>query len=364
VTDPVEDFAEAVVDARAAVSESRLPEAALLGDARWVGVAGETWWWTEQPGEPATPERGLWRSPAAGRLAANTRVSVADAWWAQVVLPLPDGATATRLLVHEAWHAFGQPEDEQAEPPADGFLESPRGRALVRCQLEALAAALAGDPGAAADAERIRAERLRSVTEEERVRQEWLEDHEGGAESVAWEVTGGSDDDLAAELAADLNDTALTRAFPYFTEPARRRVRARTAGPIPTDATADDVLARHGYARLLAEEEARAAAREQERRRRDVAFDGEVLRLVLDPPELVFDPRRVESHPLGTWYGELRWRHPSGAELRVTDGCVVDADWTTLVLAQPEPTHEGRGWRGPGWSLELPDGVDLDELTP
>jgi hypothetical protein len=327
-----------------------------------VGAERESGWWSEEPAEPATPDRGLWRSPAGGRLAANIRLVVACQVWAQVVLPLPEGAHATRLLVHEAWHAFGQVPSDQIEAPGDDFLESPQGRALVRCQLAALAAALGGGVGAWSDAERIRAERLAAVADRERARQEWLEDHEGGPESVAWEVTGSSDDQLRDELATDLNDVSLTRAFPYFTEPARQRMQARGPELGPAEGAFDDVLDRHDFRRILAEEEARAVHRERERRRHDAAYDGEVLRLRLDPPEVVFDPRRVEPHRLGTWYGLLRWRHPNGTELDVTDGCVVDAGWTTLLLADPGPSPDGRGRQGPGWSLMIPNGVALADL--
>jgi hypothetical protein len=361
MSDPVAGFATAVSAARAAVETCGLPEAEPLRAARWVGVDGETWWWTQRPPEPATAERELWRSAAAGRLGANTRISIDGASWAQVVLPLPDGDAGVRLLVHEAWHAWGQPEPGHSQTPGDDFLETVRGRALLRCQLAALSAALEGNIEAAADAERIRSERLASVAERERARQGWLEEHEGRPESVAWEVTRGTDEQLREHLAADLTDVSLTRAFAYWTEPARRRVLARHPDLRPVEGSGDEVLARHGFASVLAQEEARAEAREEERRRRDLAYEGEVLRLRLDPPELVFDPRRVQPHRLGTWYGTLEWRHTTGAQLTVTDGCVIDSGWTTVIVARPEPT--AHGVRGPGWALRLPTGVELSDLT-
>lgn len=357
-------FARAVTVAREAITASDLPEARLLREARWVGVEGETWWWSEQPDEPAEPEHGLWRSDAAGRLAANTRITEGGEQWAQVVLPLPEGDAALRLLVHEAWHAFGQAPSEHPETPGDGSLDLPRGRALLRCQLSALATALRGEPRAVADAERIRAARLASATDEERARQERLEDHEGRPESIAWEVSRGTDEQLSDEITADLADTSLSRTFAYFTEPARRRLLARGPRSRPAVQRLDEVLDRHDYDRILVDEEARAADRAEEQRRREAAYDGEVLRLRLDPPELVFDPRRVEAHRLGTWYGELRWRHPTGAELDVRDGCVVDSGWKTLLLPRPERGCDRMVVRGPGWTLTLPDGVALGDLTP
>jgi hypothetical protein len=106
------------------------------------------------------------------------------------------------------------------------------------------------------------------------------------------------------------------------------------------------------------DDESRAVRREQERRRREAAYNGEVLRLRLEPPQLAFDPRRVEPHRLGTWYGELYWRHPSGAELDVSDECVVDTDWRILLVAQPGRPSAGPSSRQHTVGRVRPGGLD------
>jgi hypothetical protein len=134
---------------------------------------------------------------------------------------------------------------------------------------------------------------------------------------MAWEVTDGSDRALADAIETDHGDRTLARTFAYFTEPPRRRLRRHACPPAPTNRPIESVLNDYGYTIRYLAEQRRIEARERERYARETAFDGSVLRLRLDPPDVVFDPGHLEPHRLGTWYRTLQWRHPSGAQLDV-----------------------------------------------
>lgn len=377
-----------------------------LAEVPFLFVDGDAVTLTADPAQPGYARAGaLWTGARPRSLApANTSVEWAGRRWAMVMLPLPDDpTTATRLLLHEAFHVL-QPDvlplpSFAATPAGAALLDEPDGRIWLQLEWRALGAALTARGGAQDLAvERallFRARRFALASAEERTRERLLDEAEGMAEYTAARLGGESAAELAAAIARDAPaKPSFIRAFPYFTGPAygflldarrpgwRKALRGRhdlaalLAETLPAARRPDagDVRGRaqaagaaFGLAALTMREQARWRARQQhiaELRRRFVA--GPTLRLrPAGGLHISFDPRdQVSLGAAGTVMANVKWRDAGGAELDAPAGALVTPDWTELRVPLGDPPAAGataatRALRGPGWTLRLPAGWRL-----
>lgn len=352
---------------------------------------------------------------------ANTSVSWAGRRWAGIVLPVPrDSGASVRLLIHELVHTL-QPRGGDtagtfmplplAHEGGDGSdqLEGAEGRALLRLELRALAAALAasGDSrrSAARDALHFRYARYARASAAERQRQRGLDVGEGLPEYTAWMLASEEDGARAgvvrALLAADrrAEDTtgtmSFTRSFPYLTGPAYalllddlspgwrvrvlregaaadlQRTLAEVVDPGTRGAAADSAAtAAYGGDAIASFETARWRRLEALRRAvRERYLTGPTLRLRPGALRISFDPNGQTSLGAeGTVMRGVVWKGAGGAELLAPQGALVTADWAELRLpldpATARQLEQGSAGaitlQGEGWSLRLPAGWRLE----
>ena len=307
---------------------------------------------------------------------ANTALEWDGIRWAMVMLPLPESPVRRRaLLMHESWHGVQARLGLPLWSPTPEHLATPEGRVLMRLEWRALAAALeATDKDAMdhaiADALAFRAARRAGAgagAEQERQ----LELNEGLAEYTGLRLSGGdaSAEAVSALRAAEPADSYV-RSFAYASGPAygllldqadpdwrRGLVAADDLGALLAEranvkpgeaATAED---RYGGADIRADEARRTeAARIVSAAWTAKLVEGPRLVLPFQSMQIAFDPNTVTAlPPHGSVYPTLRVVDAWGV-LEVTDGALIDPNWSGAVVAAPA-SIEGR--EGPGWTLQL-----------
>ncbi len=329
---------------------------------------------------------------------ANTSVEWAGVRWIMVMGPLPEDATERRvLLLHEAWHRVqGQLGLDAAAANCD-HLEEPRAREWLRLEMRALGTALRSSgharEQALEEALQFRAARLRDFPDA-RAQESALDRNEGLAAYTGVRLGATSPETYAARL-LDRYDTreSYVRTYAYATGPAYGllldqfvrdwRQQAR-AGATPADLLVAQLRVqslsarqlqrlggRYNRSTIATEENARAETlRERLLALRTRFAAGPRLEIALSQAQFEFDPGGVTAiGGLGSHYNALTLRDAWG-ELRATEGAVISADWTKVIVAQPGAD----GLSGPGWSLTLsseyhvvdpdPAGVRRIEATP
>jgi len=326
---------------------------------------------------------------------ANTALDWDGVRWAMIRWPLPaDPATRRSLMLHESWHAIQASLGLPMRSPNPAHLASVHGRVAMRLEWRALAAALrATTPEserlAIADALAARAWRRR-LGDDAGALENQLELNEGLAQFTGEQLSGRKN--LDAWLATDLRrreaDASFVRSFAYGSGPAYGRLLERHAPGWRQrlDADADlgallaqalgldapsarpdlpDVTAtRLGLAGVLAEEEAIALAQaETTARWRRRLVDGPTVHLPFQQMKISFDPDQVFAlPPQGTVYPVLRVVDAWGV-LEAADGALIGDHWGGVTLPGPA-TRDGDRWQGPGWTLALAEGWQLDDEGP
>ncbi|MBO0812837.1 MAG: hypothetical protein J2P23_12430 [Microlunatus sp.] len=350
---------------------------------RWILADSDVWWLTE-PVDGAAVTGRLWRltpDPAMG--VGNTSVEWRDRTWAMI--DCAGSSPTVRLLLHEAFHAFWEPEGWDWVTPVDrgdDSLALPQSRAALRTELRAWARALrSGDRGAFAIANAIRRWRIHDLAGPERSRQDYLDLWEGMAEYSAWKWTQAATAEVA-QLADDGPPAAASwhRSFCYTTGPVlgwaldvlepdwRNQLRAagsltalleQTAGkssvPLRT------ALDRFGYNALLTDE----AAAHEKREAADAEIRGRFTSLVWlpFPGSIWFDPRGVRHWGLGTFYRSLSCQ-TERLQLKADEGAIVTPDWKWIGLPSPNPRDNDAGsLDGPGWMLTIADPAQAAGIT-
>lgn len=329
----------------------------------------------------------------AGSAMANTAFEWSGVRWSEVLWRgIPEQPQARRvLLLHESFHRIQPRLGPQPLEADNGHLASADGRALLRLEWRALAAAL-GATGAersraVADALAFRAARRRqfpAAAAAERA----LEANEGLAEYTARRIAGASDGERSelarAALTAAEARPSYVRSFAYGSGPAygtlldqagadwRRRALAGDdlgdllgrALHIPRSRATSAREAVYGGEAVRREE----TAREAEHARQVAALrarlvDGPTLTLPARQPRINFDPSEVV--PLGdagTAYPTLRAADDWGELVVASGGVLLAPDWSKLIVSAPgDPA--GRPLRGDGWELQLTPGWSIERGT-
>lgn len=328
---------------------------------------------------------------------ANTTVDWAGVRWIMVVGPLPDDATARRVLVaHESWHRLQTSIGLPMQDVVAAHLESERARYLLRLEMRALSTAMLSNGrarrSAVKDAIAFRTARL-ATYHEASAAESALDRNEGLASYTGVRLGAGNQSHLYAARALTAADEqqALARSYAYATGPAYGLLLDefvpswRTSlgtwapadllvGPLrirPLSSRALDRQAqRYDGQQIASEERVRT-----ENQRRIIAslqarFTGARLELPLGQMQFEFDPGQVTPvEGLGTVYQRLVVRDVWG-ELRATEGALISPNFNLLTAANPGPT----GVSGPGWTLILDpaylvttpdrDGVVRPQLIP
>jgi hypothetical protein len=407
---PATALAAAIKQARAAAERDN---GALWGRSLaaipFMLVAGNEATLSEDPHQAGYRRVGeLWVGPQPPSLpASNSSVPFAGRTWAMVRLPLPErDAVATRLLLHEAFHAL------QAEvlplPPFDALpagaaiLDEPDGRIWLQLEWRALAAALT-TRGAEQDlaVERalvFRARRFALASVDERTRETLLDVSEGMAEYTGLRLAGAGATDFAARLQHDgPARKSFIREFCYFTGPAygflleARRPGWRTSlrqqhdlavllaetlqpeqrpGAGDLGGRARQAGAAFGLDELTLREAARWKTRQEHIAAvRRLFVDGPLLRLRPLEMRIGFNTdEQVSLGEAGTVMSNLTWREEHGGALDAPGGALLTNDWRelrvpigpmTVVAAGVSPAP--RELHGPGWTLTLPPGWRLSQ---
>lgn len=325
-------------------------------------------------------------------LVANTAVTWEGVRWTMVVGPLPDAPEARKaLMMHESWHRV-QPElDLPMSSFAPEHLSTSDGRAMMRLEWRALAAALlAPDPAgrhqAIRDALMFRALRQSQAGAEGAEQARALEMNEGLAEYTGVRLSGSPDPlrAAAANLGAAEQVESYPRAFAYASGPAYGllldalaldwrvglradadpgRLLATAIGmELPTGALAEgarEAAMRYDGQGVIEEELAAAAVRDAALADYRVRLvDGPKLTLPFQSMQIAFDPNNVVPFaPHGTVYPTLTLTDAWGV-LTVTRGALIDGNFQGVVV--PAPTND-EARTGDGWSLVLNDGWRLSD---
>lgn len=321
---------------------------------------------------------------------ANTATDWDGVRWTMLQAPLPEDPIArASLIAHESWHRVQPQLGLPAASPTPAHLATLEGRAAMRLEWRALAAALAAPDVltrkvAVADALAFRAARRlqggASAGEDERS----LEMNEGLAEYTGLRLSGSTQplEDATAVLRAAERGASYSRTFAYASGPAygllldeaspRWReglskdadLGGLLAAALGLEAVTDPVDAarlagmRYGAAQVLEEEAAKASA---DRAVTDLWLEklvrGPTLTLPFSNMQIGFDPNTLRPlPPHGTVYPTLRVSDVWGV-LEVTDGALIDGNWSRAVVAAP---LDAGARSGPGWTLTLKDGWSLD----
>jgi len=365
-----------IVDARTRVTWATQRDDAgvlsLTADGGWAGVLPE------------------------GAPIANTTVNWGGVRWIMVVGPLPEDATARRVLImHEAWHRLQESIGLPMHNVNAAHLETERGRHLMRLELRALSTAMMSSGRArrtaARDALSFRLARFAAFADA-RTQEAALDRNEGLASYTG--VKLGAADGAHLFAARTLNDydqhEAFARAYAYASGPAYGLLldefapgwRSNLAASAPADLLVGPVRAgvlttrnlqrrgeRYGGPQIAAEERARAQARRLLIAGMRARFaEGPRLELPLAQIQFEFDPERVTPvEGLGSVYQTLVLRDLWG-EFRATDGALISENFALLTAAAPAPS----GLYGPGWTLSLasgyrvglPDGAGVIRVEP
>lgn len=316
---------------------------------------------------------------------ANTAFAWAGETWTQIVWPLPaDRDQRAILMMHERFHRI-QPELNLAAPQRDNVhLDEVDGRYYLQLEWRALAAALRAHDArdrdrAVSDALAFRGARRRAFADAAS-REDALELNEGLAEYTGIVLGVRGDARTAAalgDLEAHLGDPSFVRSFAYATGPAygllldrytptwrtaltrTRSLTAALAEAMPAEPrSAEIAAASYDGPALRAAEIDRAMRRAADLvRYRRKLVDGPVLVLPLSHMKVEFDPRAVVPlADLGSVYPRLRIVDDWGI-LEVTDGALIRADWSAVVVAAPASDRD-RALAG-SWTLSLAQGWAL-----
>lgn len=120
----------------------------LCGPILFADPATKTLWASEDPGVEGfvrqDGRRALWRGSIPPDLTlANTKTRFGGRDWAMILLPLPDDADDTQvLLAHESFHRLQSVLGYQGREGANPHLDSEAGRIFARLEARALTAAL------------------------------------------------------------------------------------------------------------------------------------------------------------------------------------------------------------------------------
>lgn len=342
-----------------------------------------------QAGAGLTPDGGAFSGVLPQDInIANTAFDWNGVRWIMIAAPLPDEPEARgALLMHESWHRVQPDLGIPAANTAPAHLGTPEGRIMMRLEWRALAAALnLEDPAArrqaAADALTFRAARRGQAGTEGAEQERGLELSEGLAEYTGVKLAMAEPERSAvATLRAAEQAPAYARAFVYASGPAyglllddlapgwRTALTAQSdlgvvlAAAIGFTASSDTAAAVQAAAarydgQAVAEDEILA---EVERARQRAVWvgrlvDGPVLRLPFQEMRIGFNPGNlVPLPPHGTVYPTLRITDVWGV-LEVTDGALLDEDWSAVAVAAPADASAlaGQGWTlqlNPGWRL-------------
>ncbi|WP_449252417.1 hypothetical protein [Brevundimonas naejangsanensis] len=315
---------------------------------------------------------------------ANTAVRWNGRVWTMLVAPLPkDEPGRSILLMHEAWHRIQDQIGLKAANADQPQLATEAGRASLRLELRALAAALgATDPVArrvaVEDALTFRAWRQARFPEAQAA-EDALERHEGLAEYTGRLLS--RDDAMIPHLAEHLGKgdrvREYARSFAYYTGPAyglllhaaapdwkaswdrREGLPQLLAQVLGLEMAADDAAfaargARYGATTIQAEEAARAL--EQATRvasLRSGLVDGPVLVAPVAGASFSFDPNTVTPlPPEGTVYGVIRAAADWGV-LTVEKNGLLSTDWSCLTVTHVGAAPTDDGLKSEGWTLTL-----------
>lgn len=366
----------------------RLWSASLCGPLIIVDGRTRQAWATQRDGEGVlslTPSGGWVGTLPAGVPVANTTVNWNGVRWIMVVGPLPQDATARRVLVmHEAWHRLQESIGLPMGNVSAEHLETERGRYLMRLELRALATAMLSNGRARRESARdaLSFRLARHAAFPEAASQEASLDRNEGLASYTG-VKLGAGDDATMFAARTLTDhdrhNAFARAYAYASGPAYGLLldefdpdwRTTLAAWAPADLLVVAVRAetlstreierrarRYGGAEIAAEERTRA-----ENQRRIIAAlrakfaEGPRLELPLGQMQFEFDPGSVTPvDGLGNVYRTLVLRDLWG-EIRANDGALIAGDFSRLTAAAPGPG----GLVGPGWVLTLAPGYRIGQ---
>ena len=316
---------------------------------------------------------------------ANTAVRWNGRVWTMLVAPLSqDEPGRSVLLMHEAWHRIQDQIGLKAANADQPQLATEAGRASLRLELRALAAALAAEAPearrvAVEDALTFRAWRQVRFPEAEAA-EDAMERHEGLAEYTGRLLS--RDEAMIPHLAEHLGRgdrvREYARSFAYYTGPAygllldaaapdwkaswdrREGLPQMLAQALGLEMTADDAAfaasgTRYGATTIQAEEAARALEQaERVESLRAGLVDGPVLIAPVAGASFSFDPNRVTPlPPEGTVYGVIRAAADWGVLTVEKDG-LLSTDWSRLTVAHAgatPPTQDGL--TGEGWTLTL-----------
>jgi hypothetical protein len=133
--------------------------------------------------------------------------------------------------------------------------------------------------------------------------------------------------------------------------------------PIPNLTDAVQRAGAYGYEQVTQQEEAPSHRTNRPSGRAATTLrHGPVLRLPLRDMRVGFDPNRVEPlDSVGPVYAALRIVDSWGV-LDVTDGGGLIRDWQEAIVPAPKIT-KGK-ISGPGWTLDLAEGVDSGSRDP
>ncbi|MCX7358753.1 MAG: hypothetical protein NT015_11535 [Alphaproteobacteria bacterium] len=307
---------------------------------------------------------------------ANTTVEWAGVRWIMVIGPLPDDATARRILVaHESWHRLQTSIGFPMQDIVAAHLQTERGRYLLRLEMRALSTAMLSTGrarrNAVKDAVAFRMARLATFSEAAAA-ESALDRNEGLAAYTGVRLGAGAQSHLytARALTAADEQQSLARSYAYATGPAygvlldefvpswRTSLGNWTpsdllVGPLriqPLSSRALDRQAeRYGGQQIASEERVRAENQRHVIAELQARFTGARLELPLGQMQFEFDPGQVTPvEGLGTVYQRLVVRDAWG-ELRATEGALISPNFNLLTASAPGPN----GLSGPGWTLSL-----------
>ncbi len=326
---------------------------------------------------------GGWVGPLPqGVPIANTTVDWAGVRWIMVAGPLPEDATARRVLVaHEAWHRAQSSSGFPMQNANAVHLETERGRYLMRLELRALATAMLSNGrarrAATKDALGFRMARLASFPDAPSAEAS-LDRNEGLASYTGVRLGAGDQGHLFTARTLNSYDQhqSLARSYAYASGPAYGLLldeyaptwRSGLAEWAPADLLVSPLRARemngrnllrraerYGGPQILAEERNRAETQRQLITSARARFGGPRLELPLGRMQFEFNPEAVTPvEGLGTVYQALTLRDLWG-EFRSSGGALISPDFSLLTASQPN--HGGLS--GPGWSLSLASGYRM-----
>jgi len=322
---------------------------------------------------------------------ANTAFAYAGVNWTMVMWPPPgDRSARGLLLMHELWHRIQDDLGFPSSGPSNAHLDTADGRIWLRLEWAALRKALQSRDGqrkaSIEDALVFRARRrmaFSSATKEEQA----LEMHEGLANYTGVVLAGANAAERIAnairELGVGEKKPTYVRSFAYASGPAYGvllddlapewragltpqnnlggllGVAVGFASPTNIEAEAMRRSLLYDGTRITTDETEREKKRQEKlAATRAKLVEGPTLQLPLRHMKIQLDPDGViPLDGLGTIYPTARIVDEWGV-LTVTDGALVNANWTSVAVAAPTDANAAP-LSGPGWTLDLSPGWTL-----